>query len=297
MCRLFSVCLLLMIFLSSCEKEVQLDLGGGETKPVVDGFIENGQVPIVVLTKSLSYFSKVDLSTLEGAFIHDAVIRVSDGSREVLLREYSLDTGFNSNKYYFYTVDTANPASFSFRGQTDKYYTLNIDWQGKRYTSTTKIPNVGPLDSIWALPPAIPPQKVPAAMLLYVRYTDPDTLGNNVRYFTRRNGGIYLPGPNSVYEDAVVNATTFNLNLAAGTSQRNVFTDSTGFFFRGDTVTVRWCAIDRSVYDFWSTFEFAAGTVGNPFSTPTSVLTNIRGGALGVWAGYGATYKTLVIPK
>ena len=34
---------------------------------------------------------------------------------------------------------------------------------------------------------------------------------------------------------------------------------------------------------------------GNPFSAPTTVTTNIEGGGLGVWGGYGATYDTLIL--
>jgi hypothetical protein len=75
------------------------------------------------------------------------------------------------------------------------------------------------------------------------------------------------------------------------------FSDSTGYVFRGDTVTLKWSAIDRGVFNFYQTFEYAVGTVGNPFSSPINVQTNISGGALGIWAGYGSTYTTIVVPK
>ena len=71
--------------------------------------------------------------------------------------------------------------------------------------------------------------------------------------------------------------------------------DSTGVAYPGDTVTLKWCSIDKATYDFWSTYEYSLGTLGNPFSTPIHVKSNISNNALGIWAGYGAVFKTLII--
>jgi hypothetical protein len=35
-------------------------------------------------------------------------------------------------------------------------------------------------------------------------------------------------------------------------------------------------------------------TGGNPFASPTNIQTNIKGGALGVWAGFSTFYDTLI---
>jgi hypothetical protein len=43
--------------------------------------------------------------------------------------------------------------------------------------------------------------------------------------------------------------------------------------------------------------EFAYQSVGNPFSSPTKVLSNIKGNALGYFAGYASQYRTIIIPK
>ena len=109
-----------------------------------------------------------------------------------------------------------------------------------------------PIDSLWFRKPSGDPA-VETAMLMFVRFKDPDTPGNYLRYFTRRNRELFLPAISSVYEDKIVNGTTIDsLNLPAGynrTKEPNF--DSLGLFFRGDTVTLRWCGIDRRVYDFF----------------------------------------------
>jgi len=289
------------LFLISCEKEVKINLTSGTSQLVVNGQIESGQPPFVVLTRSIGYFSKVDLKTLQNSFIHDAVVKVSDGSREITLREYNFDSsnGTTAARFYFYTLDIDDPTVRDFMGQTGFSYTLSIVSEGRSYSSTTKIPNPKGVDSIVAVVPQAVPAKAPTAMQLIVYYSDPDTPGNAVRYFTKRNSEPYYPGPNSVFDDAIVNGTrNSQYPLQAGSRRSNVdFSDSTGYVFRGDTVTLKWAAIDRSVYNFYLTYEYAIGTVGNPFASPINVQTNMSNGALGIWAGYGSTYTTIVVPE
>jgi len=288
-----------IIFYPSCEKEVNIDLNAGAAKLVIEGQIESNGYPIVLLTKSIGYFSKIDLSTLENSFAHGAIVKVSDGVNLVNLKEYSLDTGLAGvNRFYFYSIDTSDPTAFNFRGITEHEYKLTVEYEGKTYESVTKIPNVKPIDSLWFRKPSGDPE-IESSVLMYVKFKDPDTPGNYLRYFTRRNNELFLPGFNSVYDDNIVNGMTIDsLYLAAGYNRaKDPNFDSLGVFFRGDTVTLRWCAIDKGVYEFYRTLEYATGTIGNPFAAPVNVQTNVKGGALGVWAGYGASYTTAIIPQ
>ena len=51
---------LIVIFFTSCEKDVDLNLKSANPVLVVDAQIEDGQPPIVVLTKSLGFFSNIN---------------------------------------------------------------------------------------------------------------------------------------------------------------------------------------------------------------------------------------------
>lgn len=286
--------------LVSCEKEVKINLSSGASKLVVDGQIETNGYPFVVLTKSIGYFSKIDLITLQNSVVHGAVVKVSDGAKTIQLREYTIDTGVNgATTFSFYTIDTTDAAAFSFKGEPEKYYTLTIESEGKTYTSVTKIPAIKGVDSVWFKKPG-GEIKVETAVLMYVKYRDPDTLGNYVRYFTKRNSELYLTSFNSTYDDQIINGTTLDsLILTAGfnRSQQEPNLDSIGYFFRGDTVTLKWCAIDKASFKFFSTLEFATGSIGNPFSSPVNVTSNIQGDGLGVWVGYGVQEVTKIISK
>ena len=297
-CKLYaSLLLLLCLCMSSCEKEVHIDLPSAEPQLVVDGFIETNQPPVVVLTKSIGYFAKIDLSNFVNSFVHDAVITVDDGVSTVTLKEYALDTG-GSFRFYVYSLDSADQHSFSFLGKVNTTYKLTITADGKTYESTTRIPDCKPIDSLAALVPDRPDPNLPARRLLNVFYTDPDTPGNCIRYFTRRNSEPFYTADNSVYDDGLVNgAVSARLPLFLGYDRNTKTNDTTGYLFPGDTVTLKWCAIERPVFNFYTTLEYSVTNTGNPFTSPINVRTNISNGALGIWAGYGTTYATLVVKE
>ncbi len=289
------IAFLFVISLASCQKEVHINLGSAPPQVVVQGAIETNLPPYVVLTSTIGFFNSVDLTTLQNSFLHGALITVSDGTNTVTLKEYSIDTGSNS-KFFVYSVDTATTAGIMY-GQVEKYYTLSVTYNGVTYKSVTKIPAPKGVDTLWFAPPIFTNDKTPdSAVTLYANYSDPDTLGNYVRYFTRRNNEQYYPS--GIFSDDIVNGKIIrNIDLYAGyDDSTNVNGDSLRYFYPGDTVTLKWSEIDKGVYEFWNTYQFASNAIGNPFSSPINVKTNMTNGALGVWCGYGTLLSTIVVP-
>lgn len=285
--------LLALTLLSSCEKEVHITLASTPPQLVVQGVIENNQPPYVLLTTTIGFFSNVDLSTVQNIFVHNAVVKVSDGTKTTTLREYTADTT-NGNKFYVYTIDTANLGN-ALIGEIGKQYTLTIISNGITYTSTTAIPTPKGLDTLWFGAPIFTRKKTPAnALELFGNYTDPDTMGNYVRYYTRRNSEPFYAG--GLFNDQLVNGKHINdVDLFAGfANTADVNRDSVIYFYPGDSVTLKWCEIDKGVYDFWNTFQFSLQSGGNPFSSPINIKSNISNGALGVWAGYGTIITKMV---
>lgn len=295
---LFTGSIFISSLLISCERTVSFNLAPSAQKVVVEGTIESGLPPYVRFSKSIGFFSNINLDTLANTFLHDAAMTVSDGMQTVHLKEYPIIT--DSVTLYIYTVDTADPAALNFKGIAGNTYTLTINYEGQTYTATTTIPPLIPLDSVWAAPPPAEeiPDDYPNSMWLYAQYTDPPQPGNKARYFTSRNGQPFLPPYFSVYDDDIINGTTVQIQLPAGMDKMDSFNaDTYGYFYKGDTVIVKWCSIDDKVFDFWRTLEYSYGSTGNPFSSPVEVSTNISNGALGVWQGYGTTYDTLIIQQ
>lgn len=289
--------LLVILTLVSCEKEVDIKLDSGEPKLVIEGGIENGLPPFILITKSIGYFDKLDLQTLQNTSVHGAEVYVSDGVKTVRLKEYTVDTGFNNRFYYYSLVDIANPvlppADSLILGELEKFYTLVVKYEGKEYRSVTKIPTPTPLDSIATTVPNRPNPNQ-NSRILHVYFKDPDTAGNYLRYYTSRNNEPMYAALNSVFTDEIINGTKFDTELPLGAPRSTTQSfDSLGLCYPGDSVTIKWTAIEKAVYEFWNTYEYSLGTLGSPFATPIQVKSNISNGALGVWAGYGTLYYSI----
>ncbi len=297
-------CLLpvLVVFFSccfvSCEREVNIIVQQQEPKLVVDGSIENNQLPVVILSNSLNYFSSISQEELAASFIHDAEIDLSDGSKTIRLKEYSvMDTG--GYTFYYYTVNGTRPADLMV-GEFNTQYFLHIQTpDGERYDAATTIPLLAKTcDSIFWKPAPNNPDT--SLCVLYGHFNDPPGLGNYVRYYTSVNGQRFFPGFNSVFDDQVTDGTSYNFEIPKGFNKSDtskLSDDDFGFFHRGDTATFKFSNIDKGTFDFWRTWEFSYQANGNPFASPTKVLSNVSNGALGAFSGYASQYLTLIIPK
>jgi hypothetical protein len=290
------VCWLIILTtaLSSCEKNVSFKLNDAEKKLVVEASIENGQAPTVVLSNSLDYFSSISPDILQQSFVHNAVVSISNGTLTHQLKEYSFDQ--NGYTFFYYSIDSSNLAT-AFVGELNSPYSLKINVQGKEYTAVTTIPKVTKvIDSVfWKKASDFLPDSLVALM---IKATDPPGYGDYVRYYTKDNSEPFYPGINSVFDDQIIDGTTYTLQVDRGYPRNlGLAEDDLIYFHKGDTVTFKLSNIDKATFDFWRTMEFSYATVGNPFSSPSKVLSNISGNGLGYFAGYAAQYHTIIIPK
>lgn len=276
----------------SCEKDIDFKLKDADAVLVVDAQIENGQAPTVALSKSLDYFSVISPQILAGSFVHNAEVTMSNGTLTHIFREYNVPLG-NGYSLYYYGIDSANLAT-AFIGEFGKQYNLTIKADGKVYTAKTTIPLLTKVfDSIWTK--TAPANVDTSKRLLMARVTDPPGLGNYVRYYTKKNSERFLPGFNSVFNDEVVDGTTYQGQVDPGVDRNNPLpTGDDRFFARGDTISFKLSNIDKATYTFWNTWEFNQQSIGNPFSQPGKVIGNISNGALGAFCGYASKTGTVI---
>ncbi len=282
----------LLIILTSCEKDINFNLDESAPTLVVEAEIENNKAPRVVLTRSTSYFSELTPEIYLNSFVRNAEVYISNGTLTHKLKEYAEPIFLGINTYY-YSIDSSD-LSTSFVGEFNKSYNLRILSEGKEYLSNTKIPSLDWYpDSVFFKPVPFNPDT--NARSMFVHATEPRGLGNYCRYFTKKNSGRFLPGPNSVFSDQVIDGTTYTVQVQPGIDRNADFNLDSTFFKKLDTVTLKFCNIDRTTYNFWNTWEFANQSVGNPFTQPGKVLGNISNGALGAFCGYAAWYRTEIV--
>jgi Domain of unknown function (DUF4249) len=284
--------LITLLLLTACEKNIDFKLKDAENILVVDAEIENNQPPTVVLSKSTAFFSTINPSILSGTFVNNAVVTISNGTKTHQLKEYPINLGGGFTAFV-YSNDVTNLAT-SFNGEFNKKYTLTITADGKTYTSETTIP------LLTKFPDSVKYKNAPQnpdsnTRVLLAKVTDPVGLGNYIRYFTKKNSEPFLPGFNSVFDDRIVDGTTYEIQVDPGVDRNTTIKRDSLYFKKNDTVTLKLCNIDKNTYTFWNTWEFAQQSIGNPFAQPNKVVGNISNGALGAFCGYAAWYKKLII--
>ena len=287
--------LLILCFFAACEKSINIQPLSQKPLLVVDGSIENDKAPFIILSTSLNYFSEIRAEILVASLVTGAKVTVSEGNSTVQLKEYiqQLPGGFN---LVYYSTDTINSET-AMIGRPGKTYKLQIEHNNLQYSAETTIPAIAKtVDSLWWKP--APQNEDTTKVIVMGKLTDPKGYGNYIRYFTKVDSDPFLPGALSVYDDQLTDGTTYEYPMDQGIDRNNPpEEDDYSFFRRGDTVTAKLANIDKATFDFWRTLEFSYQSIGNPFSHPVKVLSNVSNGALGVFCGYGAQYKTIIIPK
>lgn len=280
--------------LASCEKAIEFELNEPDPKLVVEATIENNQPPVVILTKSLNYFSRISPDILANSFIRNAEVYVTEGSLTHQLKEYRIPLA-NGYTFYYYSNDTINPSG-SFLGKLNQEYTLRILHEGKEYKAKTRIPLITKqIDSLfWKQAPG---RNDSDKVALMVRATDPPGYGDYIRYFTKRNQEPFYPPIHSAYDDQIIDGTTYEVEVERGVDRNTELKEGYTFFNKGDTVVFKLCNIDQNTFHFWRTMEYSYDNIGNPFATPTRILGNISNNALGYFGGYASQFRTIIIPK
>jgi len=293
-----------LIILMGCEEEITIKLPEGADQLVVEGFIEPNMPPIVILTRTMPYFSKTDVSTLSGIYVSGADIKVSDGTKTVNLFELNFKNlpdsiaGFLS-AFLQLSVEDLKKLDFviyttiSMFGETGKTYSLSIVKDTFRLEAKTTIPKPVIPDSLWV--EHHPDPKNDSLKLIKMTITDRAGEKNYYRYFTSVNNGAYYPNRfRSVFDDKLVDGQSLIVPVVRGEPRVADFNPLTyGVYKLGDTVSVKLCTIDFDHYTFWSTFENSVSS-GGPYAVPVQIKSNIKGG-LGIWGGYGAVYRQIIV--
>jgi len=290
--NLFLIIIVSLVFLASCEKEIYLELPQPDSKYVVEGWIENGEYPVVIVSRNSEYFATVDTAYLaDSLLITDALVIVSNGVIDDTLQpKFSMENFMNQVWPIFYYEGS------KFTGQLYEYYTLRIEIGDDVITGSTTIPEPHGFDTIWWEPE----QNLDTLGYIWARFTDPAAEKNYYRIFTKRLGRDYIDVPifGSVYDDVYFAGESITFSMFRGI---NSYEDDSsyvdpefGYWKKGDTVLVRISSIDNAHYDFWMSIEQEVMSGGNPFANPTTIRHTVEGAA-GVFGGYGSVYDTLII--
>jgi len=308
----------LAIVNTACEKNINIDIPEPEIKLVVDGYIEDGGLPIVTLTRSNAYFSETTSEELFNGFVHDAEMSITVEGTSHAMTELCASQIPDSllplfSEFAGIVITPDSPFDFciytvldpNFAGETGKSYHLNIAAEGKTLSATTTIPNIVPLDSTWFRVEGT----LDSLGFIWARLTDPDTIGNAYRLYAQRinhypdgeiKDPVFIAPFNSITDDQFFNGLSFEFNANRGELPFSTKEDDQNeeqFFFKvGDTIVVKGTSTDLRTFQFFRSYYQELFNQGSPFASPASLKSNVDGG-LGFFAGYGVFLDTIVATK
>ena len=301
------ILLLTTVFVFSCEEEFVPLINNAPPEIVVEGYIEAGDnptSPYVILTRSIPFFNEINLNSVDGFYVRNAEITVTNGNRTIELEEIcisDLDSTQQAIASEFFGLNLDSivvdfcvyvDPSFSMGGVAGERYDLKIETEGKTITASTTLPKVPVIkDYTFFDTPGIPNDTLRE---LRITLQDEADEANYYRYFTSVNDAGLLASINSVINDLLFDGEEIEFPLPKAEEGGVEFNIETfGYYGVGDTVDIKFCTIDEAHYDFWSTLEFNRANQG-PFSSYTAISYNIEGG-LGVWGGYSSSTTRLIV--
>ena len=300
--------LAIILFFTSCEEQIFPIDDGSPPLLVVEGVIEGGEVPsppLVLLTRSLRFSSDGEGLSINDLFVHDAVVTVSDGDRSVTLEEVCWDdlnddqqklvienfgSGYDSIGINLCIYVDINELML---GEIGKTYTLKVLADDQELSAVTTIPPHVSIDSFYFQNRT--GDNSPEYFELIAKISDEENRPDFYRYFTSTNLSFFDAPLASVSDDLLFDGQEFQFPLTEGETWADppAAPQDYGFFYVGDTITLKWCNLDEVHFDFWSTLEFNFFNQG-PFGSYTRIDSNVSGG-LGVWGGYSVSYYSAVV--
>lgn len=271
----------ILFCLPSCEKELKLDLPVTPSRLVVEGWIENGQRAEIILSHSVPYFSVIDSnSILDFPETHAKVTLFSNDEEEILT--------LKPNQNYFPPFVFG---SVDIKGETGKTYSIEIISERDTVTATTTLVDPVELDSVWFEPD---PGKESLGRL-WIQISDDPLNENYYRLLYKRKGKdkTFISGNISTFSDVLINGRTVEMGFLRGFSSV-IDMEEENYFEWGDTITVKFCTVDKVQFDFWNVYQGKMLASSNPLATSNNQLRSNVSGGLGIWTGYGATYYTVI---
>ena len=269
----------IMIFVAcSCD----IELNREETSQlVVEGWIEDGSFPVVILTRtfpvSTEYRESEDLNDYVFKW---AKVTVSDGMESVVL------TGKYDEGYfppYIYTTSR-------IKGKAGKQYKLSVEYKNYYATATTTVPSTPVFcgfrvercddsDSLFQIKAIF--KDNPSEKNYYL-------LLSRVGTETKQYQASYL----GIFDDTVLGEVT-EMPVYRGHQLKQK--EYTPYYMLNDTVSVKLAQIDAQSFYIWDSYIKTLSLYGNMFlSTSEDMETNISGG-YGYWCGYASITDYIVI--
>ncbi len=259
---------LIIVFFSSCQKVIDVDIKNAEPEYVVEAIITDKPGDSRVLLSTTKNIS--ENNSFPG--INGAGVTITD----------------NAGNNTMFVEDTAGVyTAVAFTGEAGKTYSLQVNVNGETFTANSTMPQKINLDTIFISDELLFGE---TRKLVNIAYQDPAGKGQCYRYVQYINGKKSKPifVNNDDYSDGKYVETKLWYLVDEDENENEEIKS-------GDTVMLDMLCIDPAVYKYWySVYQSATGN--SQSASPANPVTNISGGALGYFSAHTIQTKTVVVP-
>ena len=263
---------------SSCQERIELELNDeGQQRLVVEGwFTDQLQQQEIKLTLTSSYFSNQAAPQAS-----DAIVTVTNGEQTWEFEEQ------------FPGIYRTPLEVF---GEPEKWYTMNVDYNGEQYEATSYMRTVAPVDSLHVkvVDPLVE-FGFPGDLYYSVRLWTQELpgVGDHYMWITSVNG---FPVRDTLNELTLVSDGLFDGAYVADIEIDFLEIDTEASI--GDTVSIEQWNIGLEAYDtFFAILNETIFNGGIFDAPPANVQSNISNGALGYFGAAGVSTKSTVIEE
>ena len=253
----------LILFFSSCQKVVQLNLNNAATQIVIQGEVTDERGPYqIIINQSVGFYADNTFPGVSGA----TVVLTDDRGDTDSLTERS--PGIYETHF--------------LRGKPGITYTLTVLSQNVKYSAVSTMPQPVYFDSLTLEGTSGFGQERINAI---VNFQDPPGV-KNFYQFTETINHKSFPRNNFVLSDRLSDGKYISTTLR---------TDSS-YIVPGDTVQVNMFSIDENTYTYFLELRQSSGSGAfNSTASPANPTTNITGGALGYFSAHTIQARAIVV--
>jgi len=255
----FFITIIAILFFTSCEKVIEVNVNDAAKKYVIEAVLTNE-----------AGGNQVKISQTKAINEDNRFVGVTGAQVQIL----------DQNGVSVSLIETSQGIYRStLIGDPGKSYTLQVRVGDETFTATSQMPQAVALDSLFVSSMNMMGEKEYYANVVY---TDPAEKGNAYRFVQYLNG--------------VKNKDIFiqNDDLSNGRKNTNTLYTHGDEIKQGDQIRVEMLTIDPQVYKYWYSLRQGATGEGNAAS-PANPLSNINGGALGYFSAHTVSAKAVTV--
>lgn len=269
-----------LLLLSGCESGTEPAMPS-ELPLVVEGWIEDGRRPVVIVTRAADLTDDID--SFDRYVEKWCRVTVDDGSTKEVL------TGRVNHDYVPSFVFTSS----KMKGSAGRTYALTVETETTTARAVATMPESPHIDSL-----RITPCSQSDTLYQIHAFANIDrSTGCYYKFFARvhnEESRFYSSFLGTLEGAAYDPAEGFGVSRGI----HNTYSGSekfTPYYAAGDTVSVKLCTLEKDVFDFWNAYENLVSLGGNVFFRVSQSCPSNIDGARGYWAAYGVSEAFAIV--